>query len=1066
MKPIKLIISGFGPYGDTMPAIEFDKFADKGLFLISGDTGAGKTTIFDAISFALYGITSGSYKNTKNLRSEYAKTDVESYVDFYFSHQGHQYHVCRKPSYERINRNGKRIEEAEKVIFYYEDGSTVEGTRNVDGTKEDVGVIRELLHIDAKQFKQIAMIAQGEFWDLLNAKTEDRTVILRTIFETEGYKNLEIKLKEKMNDSYGKRMDVERSILQYFCDVTAAEDCECSRELEELQDRARQTKSMWNIDEIVTVIEDVIENDQHLMKEWSEKLDEQEEILAHRNQILTTARTNNKLLQKVKDLKKEKEGLDEKKSDMEQLSFQLKKNKDATYGVNPSYAAWHSKANELHSTKTERDNLLEEVEHAKQEENDAEKSYRKAVAGESENETRKIKVRKMIEDEEQYAVRDELVKAISNLEKEHSLLEKEERLMIEEEDHLKHKINDFKSRIDQINHVPEKYLEVTKEYSKMEDLLNQINKIQKEEIPIYMDKKKLYEESKEHYEKIHKSYIMIREKEQQAKEMIDSCRAGILAQNLKEGMPCPVCGAVHHEKLAKLPDEYITEEQYKKLKEELERERIKNEAGVAQAEGAKKSYEAEREHLKKEIILCVKQDLYGEDFTDNKEIIELINLLQEENVKLQKSFLEVKEREEELKKLSNELNETRMKLEAAQGIEKENLEKKKNLLLEKKNQNRTMLVEKKTDLKAIGELPYQNLKSAVSERQLLEEKISGYETLLENTRKQKEEMAKYYTKQKASLDTLNITMEKQQKEADALYHKYMAALSQREFSSEKEFLSYVVSEDEIKESETMITDFHGNMKMIEGQLESALSDASGKEWIDVDIISEDVKMQNRLVDSLRGEKSRIEFRLTNNEDRLSRIKGKRNALESYQKENNIYSRLYYLVTGQTGKGKITLEQYIQAEGFDHIIAAANRRLLPMTDYQYELYRREDSLGKRSNTFLDLEVLDNFTGSRRPVGNLSGGESFKASLSLALGLSDTVSSNLGGVQMDALFVDEGFGTLDRKSIDSAMDILLNLAGTNKLVGIISHREELMENIPQQIKVTKTKDGSRMAVEGVF
>ena len=172
--------------------------------------------------------------------------------------------------------------------------------------------------------------------------------------------------------------------------------------------------------------------------------------------------------------------------------------------------------------------------------------------------------------------------------------------------------------------------------------------------------------------------------------------------------------------------------------------------------------------------------------------------------------------------------------------------------------------------------------------------------------------------------------------------------------------------------------------------------------------------------------------------------------------------MYNLVKGMTGNGKITLEQYIQAAGFDGIIAAANRRLLPMSDGQYELYR-QDTVGKKSNNFLDLEVLDNYTGHRRPVGNLSGGESFKASLSLALGLSDTVSSNLGGIQMDALFVDEGFGTLDRRSMDNALDCLMGLSDANKLVGIISHREELMENIPQQIKVKKTKDGSRITIE---
>ena len=209
--------------------------------------------------------------------------------------------------------------------------------------------------------------------------------------------------------------------------------------------------------------------------------------------------------------------------------------------------------------------------------------------------------------------------------------------------------------------------------------------------------------------------------------------------------------------------------------------------------------------------------------------------------------------------------------------------------------------------------------------------------------------------------------------------------------------------------------------------------------------------------------SELKNRLQINQDTLDKIASQETELEKARKENSMCSRLYNLVKGTTGKGKITLEQYIQAAGFDGIIAAANRRLLPMSDGQCELFRQEDSLGKRSNTFLDLEVLDNFTGHRRPVGNLSGGESFKASLSLALGLSDTVSMNLGGIQMDALFVDEGFGTLDRKSIENAMDILINLSGTSKLVGIISHREELVENIPQQIQVKKTKEGSSYTIE---
>ena len=183
-----------------------------------------------------------------------------------------------------------------------------------------------------------------------------------------------------------------------------------------------------------------------------------------------------------------------------------------------------------------------------------------------------------------------------------------------------------------------------------------------------------------------------------------------------------------------------------------------------------------------------------------------------------------------------------------------------------------------------------------------------------------------------------------------------------------------------------------------------------------------------------------------------------------KKENDTSYRLYTLVSGQTRNGKITFEQYIQAAGFDSILQAANRHLLPMSDNQFQLYRQTKcSLAKQTNTFLDLEVLDISTGKRRPVGNLSGGESFKASLSLALGLSDTIAENRGGIQMDALFVDEGFGTLDSKSLEETKDALLSMSGENKLVGIISHVETLQDRIPKQILVQKTKCGSKAQVE---
>lgn len=235
-EPIKLIISAFGPYAGVTPEINFEKFEERGLFLIAGDTGSGKTTIFDAICFALYGTTSGTYRDTKNLRSEYAKDTDKSYVDFYFSHQGRKYHVWRQPSYERKKQRGKGvITEKESAVLYEDDKPPIEGITQVNHA------IHEILHINDRQFKQIAMIAQGEFWGLLNARTEQRTEILRTLFQTDGYKAIEIKLKNRMDTAYKKKVTLENSVVQYFGDVLADPADESIGEWQELQKRAENS---------------------------------------------------------------------------------------------------------------------------------------------------------------------------------------------------------------------------------------------------------------------------------------------------------------------------------------------------------------------------------------------------------------------------------------------------------------------------------------------------------------------------------------------------------------------------------------------------------------------------------------------------------------------------------------------------------------------------------------------------------------------------------------------------------------------------------------------------------
>ncbi|MCF0145595.1 MAG: hypothetical protein HUJ73_03305, partial [Eubacterium sp.] len=326
-----------------------------------------------------------------------------------------------------------------------------------------------------------------------------------------------------------------------------------------------------------------------------------------------------------------------------------------------------------------------------------------------------------------------------------------------------------------------------------------------------------------------------------------------------------------------------------------------------------------------------------------------------------------------------------------------------------------------------------------------------------------EEAGHQLTEKKTILERLEKDLTDKTKTMDELSGIFEEVLRENGFKDEEEMLSCYLPEEEIEAEENKLRDYDLEVKSNGDQLKAAEESAKERTWIDIEQLSSQREEQKHIVEQLNASQGIIRGRIENNKETAEKISSREGEWKRYRREYSVCRRLHDMVSGKTGNGKITLEQYVQAAGFDGIIRAANRRLSPMSDGQYELYRKEGELGRQSNTFLDLEVLDNYTGHRRPVGNLSGGESFKASLSLALGLSDTVSTNLGGIQMDALFVDEGFGTLDKKSIESALDILVNLSGANKLVGVISHREELIENIPQQIKVEKGKGGSFITVE---
>ena len=1083
MRPIKLIISAFGPYAGRIPDINFEQFEEKGLFLISGDTGAGKTTIFDAICFALYGDTSGNYRGKENLRSEYAAPSTESFVDFYFTHQGHNVHVLRKPQYERPKQKGTGTKiENEKAYFYIDDEPPIEGLTAVNNA------VKELLKIDKDQFKQIAMIAQGEFWELLNAKTDKRTEILRTIFNTDGYKNIEYKLKDRMTDGYKIKERLESSIIQYFAEVEEPLDTReaelseewageeetvspLTAELRELKRKAAESKSAWNIDELLGIIERIVASDKESLKILSTDLKEQEKSLDTQKAELAKAELNNAALKNLEKLEAEKKELEEAKEDTDKLKALLEKQKTATYKVMPAFENLEKaeKAHEATGKDIERKKGL--LEKAKADLEKAAGEYSKALEKKPLAEAAKSLSDKISGEEESYVKRDETRAGLQEAENSRTILDERLKEISTLEEENKRLIASYKKQTEELKDRPEKLLKLKVQAEKIQNLEEEARDLSEVKIPRLEILEKDLAKKQETFVAARSSHEEAMSHRLTLEKILENCRAGLLAKDLKDGEKCPVCGSTVHPEPAVLPEESVTEDEIDKAREKEEQLLQKRTTAMTGAEGARVALDTFKEQLRADMLDLLQDQLYEnirkEAVSDAEplamEISELAAAVKEAVDLISQEILDNDRKILELDKEARAFKSAEEKLAGLQGSEAEELLKKKNEVTSLLQEKATYIAAAGATLKGLEKLSFDTWKEAAKER---DKKLSEYETIMsdiDKSLKRRSEAEKNAAGIEAQIGTLESAFSKEDKQIAGLEKELSELLTKYGFEDAEDMQQYAANDRTIGSGEKKITDYEKALSTNETRLNQARKDARDLTFMDISEETARVRQREKEVKALRDKKSKLSFSIESNLGKYKNIEAGRQELLDATDKYNICQRLYNLVRGNTGNGKITLEQYIQAAGFDGIIRAANRRLYPMSDEQYELYRQEDSLGKKSNTFLDLEVLDNYTGHRRPVGNLSGGESFKASLSLALGLSDTVSSSLGGIQMDALFIDEGFGTLDKKSIDNAMEILLGLSGSNKLVGIISHREELMENIPQQIRVKKTKDGSNITIE---
>ena len=1081
MKPTKLVMQAFGAYAEQTE-IDFTQFEEKGLFLICGDTGAGKTTIFDAISYALYGEASGSYRDTKNLKSEYVDKKVESFVDFYFTHQGKDYHVCRKPSFKYTNRNGKPDEQAEKVIFYQPDGTTLEGAKNVDGTKEKPGAIPQLLNMDAGQFMQVAMIAQGEFWKLLNAKTNERTEILRTIFQTDAYKKLELKLKNRMDVSFAARKEKEQSISQSFREVKVdpaeisegisgilaedlAEDPEeqprsVVQRICDLQEKLQDSKAVWNIEEMLTLLQAVIGEDTEKAKQKETVLAQAEEELRKLQGTLVSATDNNAILERYARTKEEQEVLESQKGLFEERRIQLDRTKQATYKVKPEYDAWSAKEHEWERTKQLITDGAQTLVDCQTRAGMADAKVKETEALRPEAEQCQKIVDKVREEEPRYKEREMLQHELGQIQLQLATQEQQEAALVTAEQMLQKRIGELQEQQAVWKEEPQQLAQAQAAHDKLLDSQKKTESIAKNLIPAWRRKQQELEEAQREYRENQDAYESAKEAFTHADRLYRANLVGILASDLAEGEPCPVCGATHHEKLATLVEASVTAEQCKELKAVEEKKLDAFNQATASASSLRAVVQAKGQQIKEEIRGCMTPEFIG----GVEALEELIASFERQRAKLVDAVAQSRERLDTLQKNCEKLREVEAMLARAQGTEMARLAEQRKSLVEERQSLIAKQAASQATLAALQTLSYPDWEAAMQAGNHALARVTEIQTALDTAAKEKRSADEAVARVQASIATQKQALEQQKSDAQMLKQRLNEKLTACQFASVEEMQAQVATDAEIHAEEAKLADYDKKVTEVAARLSQLEQeqDARHRTLVDLEQLQQEHTSKRVQVETLRTALQAITFRIQNNCEKQQNIRAQQVAYEKAKKENDTSYRLYTLVSGQTRNGKITFEQYIQAAGFDSILQAANRHLLPMSDNQFQLYRQTNAVGKQTNTFLDLEVLDISTGKRRPVGNLSGGESFKASLSLALGLSDTIAQNRGGIQMDALFVDEGFGTLDSKSLEETKDALLSMSGENKLVGIISHRDELMD-IPQKLRVTKGRGGSRIQME---
>lgn len=998
MMPISLTLSAFGPYPDTI-TIDFESFQEDGLFLITGPTGSGKTMIFDAMIFALYGKTSGQIRQTDSLRCDHALNEIPTFVEFSFSLHQQNYTIKRNPKYYL---EGKKTPKQPSALLILPDGKMVEGIKEVNQK------MISLLGVDDQQFKQICMIAQGEFTKLIMASSDEREKVLRELFHSETYQKLEEKLKVHLKtyqDKYDLLLNKRKDLMQEL-------------QVEDHQEYlSKQTK---------------------LIASQQKEYDDLKKDLDQKKQQLQLYCLQNQRLIQLKDLKQQFQDLKKQENDYQELNKTvdtLKKAQETNY----LYISYIKQQKKLQTLKLNQEDFLKQL---KKLEKDYQEKKVQADFLDYKQQT-KEKLQNQIQETKQlinqiYQYQNDY-QNLQTLKQQYRMLDEEHKLFLKKKEKFENGLQRDQERIQSEQQVQSKYELIKQQYVRLNE-----QKVKVHQLSDYYDQILKLNENKsdlqEEYTVVEKQVDHEKMQYNQMEKLYFRKQAGIFALQLKEDQPCPICGSLHHPHPAQIEKEDITKEkldqQAKKVKQQEHRLQDILQK-ILLSNQKKEMLVKQTKQLSSE--LNIQEEISKEIF-----IKELDHLSKDEK-RMKKEYLELQDELKYIQKLKKSVAlslkdmSTYESKELKQAQSLENIQVQIHQLSGKLNDSLRQY--------EIGEVNKNYQQVQKEYRQLSLE--------IETIQQDYEKVKNKYLEIKTKISSLNQQIIQEQEIYDELDNKYHTALDA--FINEEEFLNLKTQINQISILEKKYQDYLISLKSLNEQIISLENEVKDSTYVDLSSLSETIKEVNQQLREKNDDLEKLKIDYSLKEKMIKDIQKINQQLEKDEDTYQRYLDLYNLASGKNN-ARVSIERYVLATYFENMLIYANVIMKQLSQGRYQLLRKDDAGKGRSQQGLELDVFDQESGNIRSIKTLSGGESFKAALSLALGLSRMVQDYAGGIELNTLFIDEGFGSLDSQSLDQAMNCLMELHHENKLIGIISHVSDLKDRIERQLVVERKQKQS--------